>query len=152
MTGLFFPIRGCQQAGDKADAAGSPNIRYWTARSHTQQDPQLPCRSQRQWVGGAAAALDPETGAEGHRPHHTLHKMKSRPTHCLFFCLYDKWPCPGFCSAMRVRHKGLWPWWTSRWPGTGASRLSESAPGKCVHTDYQRCLLYLKATLLGSCS
>lgn len=52
---IFALSGGCQQAGDKADA-GSPDIRYRIARTHS----CLHC-SQRQWVGGAIAALDPET-------------------------------------------------------------------------------------------
>ena len=39
---IFALSRGCQQAGGKADAAGSPDIRYRTAGPHTLHDLQLP--------------------------------------------------------------------------------------------------------------
>ena len=78
MTGLFLPYQGAVSR-QEADATGSPDIRYRTAGPHSPQDPQLPSLFTKtvEGGGGGITVLDPETGAEGHRAHHPLYKMKS---------------------------------------------------------------------------
>jgi hypothetical protein len=76
--GYFCPIKGLS-AGRRQMLQGALTSGIGLQGPTALRPHSCPHCSQRQWRGGGGGitVLDPETGAEGHRAHHPLYKMKS---------------------------------------------------------------------------